>query len=166
MNPATSIAGEAPSSTLRPLTASLSRLVPLSREEQAAVESLPHEVRSVAGGTILVEASRVETHCHVLLDAFAHKEKFFGDLRRVVAINLPGELVNIESALAMASDYEATVFRAGQIAIIPAAAVRELLFSFPSLGRAFWLRNQAEGATYREWLLNDQRPTSRRGSRI
>jgi CRP-like cAMP-binding protein len=149
-------AADAPSA-LDPLIGALSRLAPLSPDDRAAVASLPHEVRTLHKGAELVRHGRVESDCFVLLSAFAHKEKFAGRITRVVAINLPGELVNIESALEMESDYSASVFRAGEAAVIPAAALRELLFSSSSVARAFWLRSQAESALYREWLLNDER---------
>jgi CRP-like cAMP-binding protein len=121
------------------------------------VEELPHEVRSVAKGTRLIRAGETQDHCYVVLSALAQKVKYSGDLRRVVAINLPGEIVNAEAVLALASDYSAEVFRAGELAVIPASAIRGLVFSFPPLARALWLRSQAEAAIYREWLLNDSR---------
>ena len=157
MNAASRPADESHRSPLDRLVGGLDRLVPIPEEEKRAVKSLPHEVRSVVKGTLLVEANLLAADCFVMLDAFAHKEKFFGDLRRVVSINLPGELVNIESALAMQSDYSATIIRSGEIVVIPAEALRELLFDCSSLSRALWLRSQAEAAVSREWLLNDRR---------
>jgi CRP-like cAMP-binding protein len=47
--------------------------------------------------------------------------------------------------------------RPGEVAVIPAAALRELAFRVPGMAQALWLRSQAEAAVYREWLLNDER---------
>jgi CRP-like cAMP-binding protein len=135
----------------------LARLTSLGERERAAIRALPHEVRYFGAGARLVESSRAAGECHLLLTAFAHKEKFSGKIIRVVAINLPGEIINIESMLGLESDYSARTFRAGEVAVIPAEALRELAFSLPAVARAMWLQSQMESALYREWLLNDQR---------
>jgi CRP-like cAMP-binding protein len=135
----------------------LSRHSSWSDAERLEVERLPHEIRFAAKGEQLVRPGRTEKYCHLLLTAFAHKAKFSGNLRRVVAINLPGEVVNTESVLALESDYAGEILRPGEVAVIPAAALRELAFRMPGLAQALWLRSQAEAAVYREWLLNDER---------
>ncbi|HEX8572431.1 MAG TPA: Crp/Fnr family transcriptional regulator [Allosphingosinicella sp.] len=139
----------------------LARLASFGKRERAAIRALPHELKSFGPGERLVEGGRAAGECHLLLGAFAHKEKFSGKIIRVVAINLPGEIVNIESILGLESDYSARTFRAGEVAVIPVEALRELAFSLPAVGRALWLQSQMESALYREWLLND----SRRGLR-
>ena len=135
----------------------LARLASLGERERAAIRALPHELKFFGPGATLVEAARAAGECHLLLSAFAHKVKFTGKIIRVVAINLPGEIVNIESILGLESDYSARAFRGGEVAVIPAEALRELAFSLPEVARAMWLQSQMESALYREWLLNDQR---------
>ncbi|HEY7811526.1 MAG TPA: Crp/Fnr family transcriptional regulator [Allosphingosinicella sp.] len=135
----------------------LARLTPLEERERAAIRGLPHELRFYGSGARLVEPGDPADECHLLISAYALKEKFSGRVIRVVAINLPGEIINIEAMLGRGSDYSARTFRAGEVAAIPAEALRELVFSVPAVGRAIWLQGQVESALYREWLLNDQR---------
>ncbi|HEY0149766.1 MAG TPA: Crp/Fnr family transcriptional regulator [Allosphingosinicella sp.] len=135
----------------------LARLTPLDERERAAIRALPCELKFYGSGARLVEPGDPADECHLLISAFAHKEKFSGRVIRVVAINLPGEIINIEAMLGRGSDYSARTFRAGEVAAIPAEALRELVFSVPAVGRAIWLQGQMESALYREWLLNDQR---------
>jgi CRP-like cAMP-binding protein len=135
----------------------LARLTPLGERERAAIRALPHELKFCESGARLVEPGDPADACYLLLNAFAHKEKFSGRVIRVVAINLPGEIINIEAMLGRGSDYSARTFRSGEVAVIPAEALRELVFSVPAVGRAIWLQGQVESALYREWLLNDQR---------
>lgn len=142
---------------LDPLVEALGRLSSLGEEERQAILGLEHEVRELPKRTRLVSAGEAPEHCWLLLTAFAHKVKYSGGSARVVALNLPGEIVNVETMLALESDYSAEVLRAGRAALIPAAALRDLAFSRPVIARALWLRTQSEAAIYREWLLNDGR---------
>jgi CRP-like cAMP-binding protein len=135
----------------------LARLTPLDERERAAIRALPYDLKLFGSGARLIEPGDPSDECHLLLDAFAHKEKFSGRVIRVVAINLPGEIINIEAMLGRGADYTARTFRAGEVAAVPAEALRELVFSVPAVGRAIWLQGQLESALYREWLLNDQR---------
>lgn len=135
----------------------LERLSSLGAEEREAILGLAHEVREVPMGTRLVSAGESTEHCWLLLTAFAHKVKYSGGVVRVVALNLPGEIVNVESMLALESDYSADVLRGGAAALIPTDALRDLAFSRPAIARALWLRTQSEAAIYREWLMNDRR---------
>jgi CRP-like cAMP-binding protein len=156
-NHSTSSRRRGATSPLAALTHGLSRYVALGEEERQAIEALPHWIREAAKGERLVRPGQVEESCYLLLDAFAHKEKFWGGTRRVVAVNLPGEILNIESVLALQSDYGGDILRAGRIAAVSAEALRSLAFAMPQVAEALWLCSQAEGALYREWLLNDRR---------
>jgi CRP-like cAMP-binding protein len=144
-------------SPLDDIIGALELFAPLGDDARSAIRMLPHEVKDVSKRAPLVRSGRVERDCQLLVSAFAHKLKFTADARRVVAINLPGEIINIESVIGLESDYRAEIFRGGAVASIPAEAVRDLVFSHASIGRALWLRSQAEAAVTREWLLNDQR---------
>jgi CRP-like cAMP-binding protein len=143
---------------LEPMILALERLVPLSYEDRAAIRDLTYRMEHREAGAKLVTQGQQAPDCCLLITAFAHKSKVSAQGEtRIVAINLPGEVVNAESALHFDSDYEGLVFKEGEVAFIPAKAMRELLLDRSSIARAMWLRSHAEAAITREWLLNDVR---------
>ena len=50
---------------------------------------------------------------------------------------------------------------AGEVALIPIEAMRELAFSRPSIGMAMWYETLVEGSIFREWVLNIGRRDAR-----
>lgn len=136
----------------------LERLTPLSFEDRSVIRFLPHHVKHIGKGSRLVHAGAIEQECAVPLTAYINKSKLTGDgHKHILALNFPGEVVNAESALSLASDYHADVFKAGDVAFIPAEALRELIFNHSAIARAIWMRSHAEAALAREWILNSRR---------
>ena len=143
------------STPLDPLVAALRRLTPVSSDDAEAIAALPHDTREAAQGETLIEIGSQSDCCCLLVSAYAYKHKVSArGMRQIIAINLPGELLNVQHALAWETDYNSDVLRAGTIALIPRAALRELIFTRPGVARGLWLSTLAEGALSREWLLN------------
>ena len=141
-----------------PMILRLESMAALDYEARDAIRSLPHSVRQVHKGADLIRIGEIQQTCCLLVSAYAYKHKVTGaGARQILSINLPGEILNVQSALEFRADYNANAFKAGEIALIPAAAMRELIFSHSSIARAMWLHTHAEAALSREWLLNATR---------
>lgn len=146
------------SSELEPMILVLERLTPLSFEDRSAIRSLPCHVKNVEKGSRLVHAGAIEGECAIPLTAYIYKNKLTGDGQtHILALNFPGEVVNAESALSLTSEYHADVFKSGDVAFIPAEALRELIFDHSAIARSIWMRSHAEAALAREWILNSRR---------
>ncbi|HEX8214258.1 MAG TPA: Crp/Fnr family transcriptional regulator [Allosphingosinicella sp.] len=145
-------------SLFEPMILRLESLAPLSFEEREAIRALPHSLERVEHGTGLVRIGETQDRCCLLVSAYAYKHKVTGaGAKQILAINLPGEILNVQSALDFRSDFDAHAFKPGEVAFIPAEAMRELIFNYASIARAMWLHTHAEAAVSREWLLNATR---------
>lgn len=104
---------------------------------------------------VLTRVGDLHDECCLLVSAYAYKHKVTTKgAKQILAINLPGEILNLQHALHWPTDYHSTMWRAGRAAMIPGEALRELIFNNAGVARALWLYTHAEAALYREWLLN------------
>jgi CRP-like cAMP-binding protein len=72
-----------------------------------------------------------------------------------------GDIVDLQNSLLGTADHNVQMLTAGDVALIPVEAMRELAFSYPSVGMAMWYETLVEGSIFREWVLNVGRRDAR-----
>lgn len=143
------------SKPLAPLVRKLLNTHPLSKEDQAAVLSLPSTVRTLENGQYVVREGDVPTHCCLVVSGFAVRHKITGGgARQIVNVHLAGDMVDLQNSLLRIADHNVQALTTMTAAFIPREALVELAFARPEVGKALWLETLIEGSIAREWIAN------------
>jgi len=133
----------------------LDRWNPLSPDEQEAILALPFTRRKLnAHDHIVWEGDRPQHTC-LLLSGFAFRHKVAGNGgRQILSIHIKGDLVDLQNSILGVADHNVQMLSAGEVALMPFEAVRELARSMPNIGMAMWYETLVEASIFREWILN------------
>lgn len=149
-------------STLRPLVSKLQELGRLSESDAAAIEALPHTVRSVRHLQTLVHDGHGPTYCTLLLSGVAARERSTrSGGRQLLGFYVRGDLIDLNSALMGCAHDSVQIFGDAQIACIPFEALLRLAFERPTIGRLLWIDTLLDASIAREWTLNVGRRDAR-----
>lgn len=148
--------------TLAPMVRKLSLWGPLSDDDRAQILELPHQRRRLDANQYLVwDGDRPQNTC-VLLSGFAFRHKHAGNGgRQIVSIHMRGDIVDLQNSLLGIADHNVQMLTAGEVALIPVAAVRDIATRNPVIGMAMWYETLVEGSIFREWVLNIGRRDAR-----
>src|SRR3954463_8106035 len=147
---------------LAPMVRKLSLREELDQSDRDAIFALPFTLRKVQSGQYLVwDGDKPQNTC-LLLSGFAFRHKLAGNGgRQIVSIHMRGDIVDLQNSLLGTADHNVQMLTAGEIAMIPVEAMRELAFTHPSVGMAMWYETLVEGSIFREWVLNIGRRDAR-----
>lgn len=147
---------------LETLTALLVRRHGVSASAGAAIADLPHSVRDYEPGQYLLREGDIVRHCSFLMSGFVFRHKIVGDGgRQIVGIHLAGDLIDLQNILLGSSDHNIQALTPVTVAVVPTAALIELAFSDPQIGRMLWTESLIEAALFREWVTNIGRRDAR-----
>ncbi|MFL6751637.1 MAG: Crp/Fnr family transcriptional regulator [Sphingomicrobium sp.] len=153
---------ENPEHVLAPMVRRLSLREDLSSADRAAILALPVSRRKLDPGQYLVwDGDRPQNTC-LLLSGYAYRHKHAGNGgRQIVSIHMKGDIVDLQNSLLGTADHNVQMLTAGEVALVPVDAIRELAFSHPNVGMAMWYETLVEGSIFREWVLNIGRRDAR-----
>jgi CRP-like cAMP-binding protein len=147
---------------LEPLVRKLEYRGKLDEADRAAILALPNTVKSMENNHYIVRERDVATHSCFLLSGFAIRHKIVaGGRRQIVAINMAGEMVDLQNSLLEEADHSVQMLTRGQVALIPREAIVSLAFDRPAVGKAMWIDTLVEGSISREWVANVGRRDAR-----
>jgi CRP-like cAMP-binding protein len=147
---------------LAPTMQKLERRFAFSPEDRSAFLALPASVKRLELGSYIVREADIARSCCVLLTGFAYRHKIIGDgARQIVSIQVPGDFVDLQNSFLGMADHNAQMLTAGEVALIPASAVRDVTYSHPAIGRAMLLDTLVDGSVFREWIANVGRRDAR-----
>src|SRR3954470_7510095 len=147
---------------LAPMVRKLSLREELDDADRQAILALPFTLRKVQAGQFLVWDGDKPQHTCLLISGFAYRHKIAGNGgRQIVSIHMRGDIVDLQNSLLGTADHNVQMLTAGEIAMIPVEAMRELAFTHPSVGMAMWYETLVEGSIFREWVLNVGRRDAR-----
>jgi len=148
--------------TLAPMVRKLGLWGPLDDIDVAAILALPHQRRRLDGGQYLVWDGDTPHATCLLLSGFAFRHKIAGNGgRQILSIHMKGDLVDLQNSLLGVADHNLQMLTAGEVALVPIGAIRELAFRRPAVGMAMWYETLVEGSIFREWVLNVGRRDAR-----
>jgi CRP-like cAMP-binding protein len=124
-------------------------------DDANALLSLPHRVRKVERHGYIVREREKTTHSCVILSGFAFRHKLtMGGSRQIVAVNMRGDLVDLQNSFLGVADHSVQVLTDSQVAFIPREAIKKLAFERPNVGMAMWHDTLVDGSISREWIAN------------
>lgn len=136
--------------------------VPLTPADEDAILALPSGVRSLRAGEHFLREGDVPTHCCVVLSGFTLRHKILLDgARQILAVRMPGDIVDLQNVLIDRADNNLQALTPAEVATFPRAAVQELAFARPAIGKALWLETLIDGSIQREWIANVGRRDAR-----
>jgi len=149
-------------SALHPLLRKLRQWRALDDADAAAVLALPHVVRAIGAGQVVVWDGDRPQSCCAILSGFAFRHKIAsGGVRQILSVHMRGDLVDIHNAMLRVADHNVQMLTEGQIAMIPIDAVLALSAERPRVAEALWYETLVDGAIFREWIVNVGRRDAR-----
>jgi len=135
---------------------------PLDDEDRKALMALPfRQQRSEPSAYIVREGQRHERSC-LILSGFAFRHKLTVDgARQIVSIHIPGDFIDLESALLNVADHNVQALSRCELAFIPRAALRDLILTRPRIAAAMWVDTLIDSSIFREWVVNVGRRDAR-----
>jgi len=147
---------------LDPMVRKLGLWTELSATDQAEIKSLPYQLRQLDAAQYLVWDGDQPQNCALLRSGFAYRHKHAGNGgRQIVSIHMKGDLIDLQNSLLGVADHNVQMLAAGEVALIPIAAIRELAARNPTVAMAMWYETLVEGSIFREWVLNIGRRDAR-----
>lgn len=152
----------APEHILAPALRKLEKRVTFSAEDRAEFENLPFRTKELNASSYIVREGDEIKNCCILLSGFAFRSKVVGNGgRQILSIHIPGDVVDIQHAMLGIADHNIQMLTTGEVALVSAAAVKELAVKNPTIGQALWLETLVDGAIFREWIANVGRRDAR-----
>ncbi len=144
-----------PQPPLALLVRKLSRQVALDDDDRAALLALPHTQRTLDPSTYLLREGDPPQFCSVLISGFAYRQKLTGEgARQIVSLHIPGEALDLQSLHLDVADHNIQTLTRAEVALIPRAAMRELILARPAIAHAVMVQILVEASIGREWTLN------------
>jgi CRP-like cAMP-binding protein len=142
-------------STLQPLVTKLAYRVHLTEADAQALLNLPHKTRRLEKHAHIVRERDKTTQSCVMLSGFAIRHKIVvNGARQIVAIQMKGEMVDLQNSLLGVADHSVQMITEGEVAFIPREAVKEVALAHPNVGMAMWIDTLVDGSIFREWVAN------------
>lgn len=136
--------------------------MPLFAEDRAAVMELPFTRKSFNKDTYLMREGESAADCTLLIKGFAYRQKLVRNgLRQIIAFHIPGEFVDLENCLLRAADHNVQALNRVEAALIPKAALVDLMTRHPAVGKAMWIDTLIDSSVFREWVVNVGRRDAR-----
>lgn len=156
--------GRSDSGSANPFLRQLESLVALEPEDIRIAQGLIGPSRAIEARADIVEEGRDHGVCTVLLEGLACRYKALDDGRRqILSLHVPGEILDLHSAMLGRLDYSVATLSRCRVAPIPAETLLEALDRRPNLRQAFWRATLLDGALLRAWLVAvGQRPAHER----
>jgi CRP-like cAMP-binding protein len=135
---------------------------PLSEAARQELLALPYTMRRLEPGSYTIREAEPPAHCGVLVSGFAYRQKLTGEgARQIIAILLPGDALDFQNLFLDVSDHSVQMLTRGEVALVPRAAIQELVRSNPAISHAILVKMLVEASIYREWTLNVGRRNAR-----
>ncbi|GFZ81762.1 MULTISPECIES: Crp/Fnr family transcriptional regulator [Sphingobium] len=151
-----------PSSILLPLLARLGGRTALSKEDGAALLSLPHSLRHCEPGDYIIREGDRPQSCLILLSGFAHRHRISSNGgRHIVGIHGRGDILTLPPVQLFPSEDFVQALTDLRVAAIPLEDVLALMRERANIADALWAEMTAETSVFRAWISNMGRRDAR-----
>ena len=135
---------------------------PLGEADRKAFFSLPHETRTFDPHRYLAREGDRAPSATLILNGlvFRHKMTVEG-ARQILSLHITGDFIDLEGSLLEVCDHNVQALTRCEAALIPRAAIIDLIDNHARLARAMWIDTLIDASVYREWILNVGRRDSR-----
>jgi CRP-like cAMP-binding protein len=144
------------------LVRNLSRHSELSNEDEAAILSLPHTLRTFEEKSFLLREGDHPTVCPILIRGYACRHKVTGGgSRQILSLNIPGDALDFQNLLVEEADHNIQMLTRGEVAKIPVLEISRLIEARPAVAQAIMVATMVESAMFREWTVSVGRRDAR-----
>lgn len=124
--------------------------------------ALAFVVKTMERGHFIVRERELTTHSCVMLSGYSIRSKLTAQgHRQIVAIDMKGELVDLQNSLLKVADQSVQMLTAGKVAMIPRQDMIQLTMERPRVAHAMWIHTLVDGSIFREWIANIGRRDAR-----
>lgn len=111
------------------------------------------EIREVEARATIAREHVDQERSLLLLDGMIGRyvTDVHGERRRLVALQVPGDFVDLHSFPLTRLDHEVITMTDVQIAVVPHAAIRQAISHSPDLGRTLWALTMIDASIHRHW---------------
>jgi CRP-like cAMP-binding protein len=142
--------------------ARLDRCGPLSDAGRAALLALPTQTKSWSiYQDIVRDGDRPKRSCMVETGLVSRNKVLRDGSRQIVSFHIPGDMVDLQSALVVVADHSIHTHMATTIVSVAHEDILDVAEKYPEIGRAFWFDTLLDAAVFREWTVNVGRRNSR-----
>jgi CRP-like cAMP-binding protein len=147
---------------LQAMLSKFERRAPLDDSDRSALLELPHKIKVFEAGKYLARDGAASDECGLIISGFAFRHKLTADGdRQIVSVHIPGDFVDLESALLKVADHNVQTLTRCEIAAVPSRAIIALIDAHPRVGRAMWIDTLIDASVFREWVMNVGRRDAR-----
>ena len=123
--------------------------------DRAALLRLPHTLRTIEHHHFVRREGDRPTHSCLLRSGVVLRHRTLGDgTRQIVAIHLPGDFVDLPSAMLGTADYSAQAVTRCEVAYLRNDALKEIARARCRIGQAMWQDTLIDTSIAREWIAN------------
>ena len=138
------------------------RRISLNDGDREALVGLPFRMTRAEPGRYLVREGAAAEHSILITSGLAYRHKISADgSRQIVSIHIPGDFVDLEGSLLKVADHNVQALTRCDLAMVPRAALREVLVSHPQVALAMWIDTLIDASIFREWIMNIGRRDAR-----
>lgn len=147
---------------LLPMLRKFELRAPLDDSDRQAFLALPFRLQTVEPGVYMIREGDRPDRSVVLVSGFAYRHKLTADgARQIVSVHVAGDFMDLEGALLNIADHHIQTLTRCEVAVIPRAAVRELILNNPRIAMAMWTDTLIDASIFREWVVNVGRRDAR-----
>ena len=149
-------------SKLAPMIHKLEESGRLGDADRQAVLELPHRLIQLRPQEYIVREGDAAQNSCLMLSGYSFRNKVAGNGgRQVFSIHMRGDLADLQNSLLGRADHNLQALDHVEVALIPVAAIQDIAFARPAVGRAMWFQTLVDASIFREWTLNVGRRDAR-----
>jgi CRP-like cAMP-binding protein len=138
-----------------PLIAKLQRFVSLSSAEKDAIVALPFILKQVGDNQDIVRERDKPTQCAIVVQGLLCRYKTLDEgARQIFSFHIRGDIPDLDGLHLEVMDHSIAAMEQSTLAFVPHESLIAMVEDFPRIGVALWRESVADGAIYREWLVN------------
>ncbi len=135
-----------------PFVAKLAALAPLTKGEKRVLAEAASRAVTVGADSDIVREGEPTAECRVLVEGWSARYKLLPEgKRQIVAFGVPGDALDLDAFVSGAApDHAVAALCPCTVALIPHAALREIVAEHPGIARALWRDTLLDAAVSRE----------------
>ncbi|MBR0933408.1 Crp/Fnr family transcriptional regulator [Bradyrhizobium jicamae] len=136
------------------LIARLQSVAGLTSDERAALNSVPHKVRTLGDRESILQEGDKASNCVALMSGFLYRQRIIGDRRQILSLHVPGDIPDLMTLYLPTMDHDLISVGQSTVAVAPHSALKSLFEKHPSLVHIFWRETLIDAAIFRHWVGN------------
>jgi CRP-like cAMP-binding protein len=103
----------------------------------------------------LIRTGEEPLECYVILDGLLRRYKMLRDRsRQIIGFHIAGDFCDLNGPVIGRADHSISTVTDAKLAVIPRAALLEIIQQRPNIAMAFWKETIVDASIAREWVAN------------